>query len=190
MAADMKKEIKEIAGIARACPEEFRTECFRVLLDDLLKRNRGEEDKREEDEGNGKRQKHNGGHSAFKDFLKKYAVPGDAIGNVFDFKGEDDFLRVSDFRQNTKSKQQIVIGLLACVRGLHKKGIPTVTDKDFRDICDKHEVYDKNNFAKHMNTYKKYFIPAGDDWKLTTVGLQKAADVIKSLGGEGGEFKL
>jgi hypothetical protein len=42
-----------------------------------------------------------------------------------------------------------------------------------------------------MASYKKYFISADkDNWKLTTVGLQKAAEVINSLGESGSEFKL
>jgi len=186
--ADLKKEIKEIAEIAKACPEEFRQKCFEVLLNDVLGRTgepQGSTSKK------GETRKGAGTSKAFQDFCRKYSVTDEAVANVFDFASPDNFLQVSDFGQNTKSKQQIVIGLLAAVRALHEHGVPVIKDDAFRGLCESHQVYDKNNFAKHMKSYKKYFIGSGDeDWKLTTVGLKKAAEIINALGGDGAEFKL
>jgi hypothetical protein len=186
--ADLKKEIREIAEIAKACPEEFRQKCFEILLNDALGRigePQGPASKKVETS------KSAGTSKALQDFCRKYSVTDGAVANVFDFANPESFLQVSDFGQNTKSKQQIAIGLLAAVYALQERGVPVIKDDAFRDLCEKHQVYDKNNFAKHMKSYKKYFIgSAEDDWKLTAVGLKKAAEVINSLGGDGAEFKL
>ncbi len=38
MAIDLKQEIKEIAEIAKSCPEEFRVKCFEILLNNAIAR--------------------------------------------------------------------------------------------------------------------------------------------------------
>jgi len=190
MPVDLKKEIKEIAEIAKGCPEEFRIKCFEILLEDALGRagRRADQDTDKEAEESAASAE---GSRQFKAFCKQNSFPADSVENVFDFPSEDDFIRVGDFKQNTKSKQQIVIALLTGVRGLQKEGVPSVPDKLLRAQCKKHDVYDRTNFTKHMGSYKKYFTSvSGGGWKLTSVGTTKAAEIVKSLGGGGTEFKL
>jgi hypothetical protein len=182
--ADLKKEIREIAEVAKGCPDEFRLKCFEILLNDVL----GRAGQSESTGATSGRETTPGSSRAFQDFCRKHSVPEEAAKNVFDFTNPQSSIQVSDFRQNTKSKQQIVIGLLAAIGGLQERGVATVDDDAFRKLCETHHVYDKANFARHMKSYKKYFIGADDEWwKLTAVGLKKAAEVIKSLGGD---FKL
>ncbi len=187
MTFDLKKEIKEIAQIAKSCPEEFRQKCFEILLNDALARagfgeDGGKERKQDAPSGGGKQ---------FQSFVKENSVSQNALSNVFDFTSDEGFIQVSDFKQKAKSKQQIVIGLLVGVKSLRSTGIATVDDAVLRQLCETHHVLDRPNFVRYMKNNRKYFNPiAAGGWKLTPDGLKKAAGVINALGGEGENFKL
>lgn len=187
MAFDLKKEVKEIAQIAKSCPEEFRLKCFEVLLNDAL----GRAGVQQEGRGTGKQAPPTGASRQFHSFCKDKSVIQDGLSNVFDFSSDDDFIQVSDFKQRTKAKQQVVIALLAGVKSLYDSGIASVNDELLRKLTQKHKVYSRPNFAKYMQTYRKYFNPAaGGGWKLTPDGLNKASEVVNALGAEGATFKL
>jgi hypothetical protein len=174
---EVKQKLGEIIEIADSCPEPYRVQCFKILLQHTLARYAPPTVPEGPIEEIAPRK----GTKDFALFCQQHDVTEEQLLKVFHFEEDVCRIIVRDLKEKQKAPQQIRLGLLSGIRNLYLDGTPLVSRQLLRELCRQYGAYDSPNFAANMKKHKDLFFTKGEDWKLTTPGLAEAAKVIEDL---------
>ncbi|GAG51126.1 unnamed protein product [marine sediment metagenome] len=173
----IKQELEEIIRIADSCPEPYRVECFKILLQHTLARY----GLPTVTEGPIEEVAPQKGTKEFARFCQQHDVTEEQLLKVFHLEDDVCKIIVKDLKEKEKAPQQIRLGLLLGIQNLYLDGNPLVPREPLRELCKQYGTYDGANFAANMKKHRDLFLIEGKDWKLTTPGLEEATQVIQDL---------
>ena len=180
MYEELKKEIKEISAIADSCPGNLKEKCFEILLNHFLSSGLGADGVGGRSSGTATALKGGGAQKSFSVFLASHKLEN-SFESVFELEAGKCQIIIKDLKETTTAKKQVRLALLLGIKNLAEKGIPEVPSEELRTLCQEYSCYDSPNFSTHMKKQKNLFLPQAKDWKLTTPGMNEAANVIRGF---------
>jgi hypothetical protein len=187
--------LKEIIIIAETCPEPYKIECFKLLLqyqlggnvnkqlttmDDTIQKSEEIEEKKQREILDSDL------HIKFKKFMEKYSMSLEKISQLFYFE-EGSFLGIYDDLKVIKTSEfQIRIALLEAMINAMSSGNFEFDGEAVRAECQKRKAYDKNNFATHFKNYTTFFdgfdtYKKGTLIKLSEKGKEELSKIIGEI---------
>lgn len=183
---DFKKEIIEIAKIAKEVPQAFQEKCFEILLNHLLSVSvlpkvpieKTQLPEVEESVKPG---------SQLRVFMKKYNVTEEQINKLVTHS-EDEVYFLKEPKEKTIAKGQINWSLLLGLKNAILKNKFEVDPEDARSICIDKGYYDTANFMANFKKsnaalFKGLMKAQGEPRILSDNGMQKLAELINTLAG-------
>ena len=168
----VKVNLKQVIEISNGCPEPYRTKCFEVLLESLV---RVEHENvptftKQEQTAQGK-----------SPFLVRNDITTEQLDKVYYFDGKNYEIIVNNLGEATNSKKQIKLALLLGAKSLLGSSEPFIAKETLIELCKKYSCYDSANFSAYMKKNKNWFLNKDSGWNLTNPGQQEAIRVIKEL---------
>ena len=192
----LEEQIKETIAIAETCPEPYRIECFKILLNYQLERNtkKGYNNVHDfppesNDKGEEKKQREildTDIHIKFKQFMKKYSVDLEMINQIFYFEENNFFGMYDDLKTIKATIVQIRIALLQAMTNAMANGEFEFDGEAVRAECQKRKSYDPDKFSTHFNRNANLFegftaYKKGGIIKLSEIGKEELSNVIKEI---------
>jgi len=181
--AELEKPIQEIIALVEKLDEKYRQKCFEVLLDFYVSKKfqlTTEPEPTKEAEKQ-EREKEVLIPIDVRAFLQTYAVPEETIRKLFLIE-KNEIRPIYKITTTKKSEAQIQLALLAALENaVQKQGNKfEFSFENVRERCQKHNVYDKNNFTNHFKNNIKFFKNLDDKEhvELSPEGQTELAEVI------------
>lgn len=185
----LKKEVKELAEIAKSVPPALQERCFEILLTHLLDKGATKEIKPGNDV---QTDVLTGGDLKFPSqvrvFMQRTGITADQLKAVV--TSEDDEVHFLREPHNLSiAKGQIAWALLLALKNGLENNSFAVDPEDVRSICQEKGFYDKANFAAHFKKpanaklFKGLVEPQGEARALTNDGQTALSALIKDLAG-------
>jgi hypothetical protein len=168
----VKENLEQVIEISNKCPEPYRIECFRVLLEAIVSSEPEKAHAYAEVDTKNKEKPL---------FFNQYPISDEKWQRVFNYDGKTYDIIVKDLKEKTTSKKQIKLSLLLGVKSQLESNEPYISKDALVDMCKKYSCYDSANFSGYMKKNKDLFIEKASGWNLSIPGLQKAAEVIEEL---------
>lgn len=205
MSDDLKNRVKEIAEIAKQCPQGLQEKCFELLLADLLTSRKGQTPANR-DGGRVAESKHAENnqdevsaaeqtdiedgdlHVKAKRFLKKYGLSISELNQILYKEGEEFLPLYEDLKTTGASESQIRIALLqALIAGL-QSGEYQFDGENVRSECQERKCYDGGNFTANFKNNATFFEgfekydKKSSMIRLSEEGRKQLAELIRELG--------
>lgn len=206
--ADLKEQIKEIVEVVALVPEQFKDQCFELLLKDALAKRSlttdaipakaaprpqaseasDGEQKERQPLTEAKQPKVNAGsdisladlHMKTRKFMEKHAVTVDELNNLFYKEGEGYQALFTDLGVTGVSEGQMRIALLQCLHRSLTDGEFATTVEEVREECKMRKCYDQNNFASNFKKNSGLF--DFGEWSKEVSELKLSEEGRKTLG--------
>ena len=160
------EQLKEVITIAETCPEPYKVECFKLLLQYQLGGSFNEKPQvlnhveQELEGGEEKKQREiydSDLHIKFKNYMKKYSISINKINQLFYFEEKSFFGMYDDLKVTKTSEFQIRIALLEAMINAMSSGDFEFDSEAVRAECQKRKAYDGGNFAANFKNYNHFF---------------------------------
>lgn len=191
---ELKKEVKELAEIAKSVPPALQEKCFEILLTRLLDKNGVRSAPREGAHSEAHVQPEVGGGGELKlpsqvrVFMQRTGITQEQLKAVV--TREDDEIHFLKEPHNISiAKGQIAWALLLALKNGLENNAFAVDPEDVRSICQDKGFYDKANFAAHFKKaanaklFKGQLDPQGEARALTNEGQNALSALVKDLAG-------
>jgi hypothetical protein len=180
----LKQDVLELAGIAKACPDNLQEKCFEIILTDYLGRlvqanavqKRGERPASPEATGEEKQDQpvdpevlDSGApqsesdlimkdlHIKAKRFLEKYSLTLADLNQILYKEGDELRPLYEDLKTNKGAESQIRIGLLQALISGIKSGDFEFSGETVRKECQERKCYDGGNFSTNFKNNAALF---------------------------------
>ena len=184
----LKKEIKEISGIAASVPEAFREKCFEMLLNHILSVEVGKPspptDKKDKDKSKDTPSMEVPPH--VRAFMRRRDISQEQIDSLLMLDGEElHFLKEPSHSQASRGQNEWAL-LLALKNGILKNSLKA-DPEDVRSLVQEKGFYNAGNFSTNFKKakYAAYFQEAlerqGSAQALSQDGEKALAELIRSL---------
>lgn len=206
---DMKKDVLEIAGIAKECPENLQAICFELLLKNYIdgsfkkpeSKEKGIEVKPLDPKATEKADTKIPGESDVDGsveilkshlhvktlrFMEKHAVTIKEMNNLF-YREKDEILPLYEELKTTRTAEsQVRIALLQSLRNALASGEFETPVESVRKECSDRKCYDKNNFSANFTNNSSLFgfdkyEKSMETIKLSDKGREELGALIKEL---------
>jgi hypothetical protein len=190
----LEEQLREIIAIAETCPELYKVECFKLLLQHQLKGNANEQSQITEDivqksddieEKKQREIKDSDLHIKFKKFMKDYSISSDKINQLFYFENGSFLGMYDDLKVTKMAEFQIRIALLQAMINAMSLGDFEFDGEAVRSECQKRKAYDLKNFAtnfkNNINLFDGLDNKKGTLIKLSEIGKEELSKVIGEI---------
>jgi hypothetical protein len=188
---NIKEKVDNVVEIAELCPDLYKLECFRLLLQyelNNIQKNSGigTQIKSDTDESEQRGIATSDLHIKFKSFMDKNNVSIDAVNSLYYFESGS-FLSLYDDLKTTKMAEvQIRISLLQALNNAMSTGDFSFDREAVRSECQKRKVYDKRNFTTNFKNNSSLFdnhieYKKGEQIKLSEKGKGELVKLIGEL---------
>ncbi|HVJ39965.1 MAG TPA: hypothetical protein VM639_00650 [Dongiaceae bacterium] len=193
--AKLKAELVEIVEVSSQVPEEFRSQCFAMLFDRLLKESSGGTSKnniKEDAENESENGSSNQGEAplrtsgSFKAFMKRTKLEQKTLESVVMLEGNEVHFLVEP-SHNKLAKGTLEWALLLALKNGLVAGTLSTDPETLRSVVQEKGFYDRPNFATGLKSekYKEYFKGPleyqGEARVLTPSGEQALAKLMQDL---------
>ena len=177
-----EEQLKEVIAIAETCPELYKVECFKILLEYQLRGSIKEksqiilETTQESEVSEEKPQREivdSDLDMKFRKFMERYKISLDKINQLFYIEGESFFGIYDDLKTLKLAEIQIRVALLQAMINAMNNGEFEFDGEAVRAECQKRKAYDLRNFATNFKNNSQFFVGFGTYKKEETVKLSE-----------------